>query len=109
MAAYPTLPWSDGTKTDADGGFEVDRATNGALKIRKLWPDDKRSFQLVHWLTPAEKTTLASFYGTNKLLNVTLTAADDAADYTVRFTAAPVYEWRAGALAWAARVSLVEV
>lgn len=109
MAAYPTLAWSAGTKVDRDGGYESARATNGVLKVRKLFDAEKRDFQLVHLITAGEKATLEAFYGANKLLDVSLTAADDGVVYTVRFVAAPVYEWRPGVLTCLARVHLLEV
>jgi len=107
MATYPTLPWMrDGTKIDRQGGFEPVRASNGALKVRRLYSGEPHDFDIEHWLSDAQKSTLESFYGTNKLLDVTLTNPEDGASYTVRFAAAPVYEWHPGY--WRTRVRLME-
>lgn len=109
MAAYPTLPWlRDGTRADRDGGFEPVRATNGALKVRCLYPAEKQSFEIANWLTSAQRTTLEGFYAANKAENVTLVTPWDGASYTVRFVAAPVYEWQY-VDRWIARVRMFEV
>ena len=109
MAAYPTLPWlREGTAVDRDGGTEPVRASNGVLKVRIMYSAVKMSVTASHWLTDAQKSTLESFYGTNKALDVTLTLPTDGASYTVRFAGAPVYEQQY-TNRWVARVNLVEV
>lgn len=109
MASYPTLPWlREGTAADRDGGFEPVRATNGALKVRRLYSTEKQSFQIANWLTDAQKTTLESFYTANRLAHVTLTTPWDGASYTACFVAAPVYEWQYNDR-WIARVRMFEV
>lgn len=109
MAAYPDLPWMlDGTRVEREDGTQAARASNGKLVVRKLSAGEPRNFDLVHWLTDAQKTTLESFYQANKALDVTLTAKDDGANYTVRFAGAPQYDWRAVNF-WVARVRLMEV
>ena len=109
MAAYPTLPWLvDGTATDRDGGLDPVRASNGTLKIRRLYSADKAGWTIAHWLTDAQKATLEAFYTTNRTLNVTLTPPYEGASYTVRFAATPVYEPKY-ANRWVAKVRLLEV
>lgn len=107
MAAYPSYHWQrNGTKTDIEAGINPVRASNGTLKVRRLYSADKRAWQITHWLTGAERTALESFYGTNRMLNVDLTPPDTGGTYTVRFAAAPQYEERDGF--WVATVRLVE-
>lgn len=108
MAAYPSFYWSkEGTTLSIDDGMQAVRATNGKLKVRNLYTADKRDWQLSHWLTTAQRSTLDAFYAANKLLDVTFTSADDGATYTVRFVAAPIYQWQVSY--WVARVHLKEV
>lgn len=108
MAAYPTLPWMRaGTTSSRASGVEPVRASNGVLKVRRLFDADKLDLQLEHWLSPAQKTTLDDFYLAQRDFNVTVTAPDDGAAYTMRFADVPQYEWRVGY--WVARVRLLEV
>ena len=107
MAAYPTLNAQRSSGTVRGGGQDVQRATNGGLKVRRLYSTEKMDFTVDHWLTDAQKTTLESFYQTNKDLDVTFTWAEDGAAYTVRFGAPPQYLRMPGW--WQARVRLLEV
>lgn len=94
MAAYPTLPHRDSSRIGVISGHEPVRATNGTLKVRRLQSGDKATFSLDHDLTSAQKTTLDSFYSTNKDLDVTYTWPGTGASYTVRFVAAPQHIWQ---------------
>ena len=108
MAAYPTLNHQrSGPGPATSDGHEVQRATNGALKVRRLYSASKSDFVIDHWLTDAQKTTLDTFYVTNKDLDVTYTSPEDGATYTVRFVAKPQYIRMPGW--WQARVRLSEV
>jgi hypothetical protein len=107
MAAYPTLNAQRSSATVRNGGQEAARATNGTLKMRRLYTAEKMNFTVDHWLTDAQKSTLESFYQTNRDLDVSFTWAEDAATYTVRFSEPPQYLRMPGW--WQARVSLLEV
>lgn len=108
MATYPAFEWvRDQSRTDVDDGIQPMRASNGALKVRRLFPADKRAFVILHWLSDSERATLVSFYATNKALNVDLVPPDTGAAAVVRFGRAPVYELQGGY--WTARVLLLEV
>ena len=108
MAAYPTLPWGrNNTKISREGGFQPVRATNGALKVRKLYSTEKKQWDIEHWLTDAQKATLETFYQANKVLNITVTTPDDGATYTARFATAPTYT--AQVSYWVTTVKLMEV
>lgn len=98
----------EGFSVSREAGLEPVRASNGMLKVRRLYAADKITVEAAHWLTGAQKATLESFYSTNRLLDVTLTLPSDGAAYTVRFAAAPAYEWQA-ADRWIGRVRLWEV
>lgn len=106
MAAYPTLPYSETSRVTMTSGHEMKRATNGALKVRRLHNADRAVFVLDHEITGAQKTTLDSFYATNKDLDVTYTWPATGAAYTVRFVGAPQYVWQVWG--WRAQVRLEE-
>lgn len=95
MAAYPSLAALDTSRMSAASGHEPVRATNGALKVRRLYAADKASFVLDHMLTIAQKATLDLFYSANKDLDVSYTWPGTGASYTVRFVGAPQYIWQA--------------
>jgi len=107
MAYYPSLPVYRSSATERASGHMAERATNGALKVRRLYSSEKTDFTLDHWLTSAEKASLESFYQSNRDLDVSLVWAEDGATYTVRFVAAPQYLLMPGR--WQARVRLMQV
>lgn len=107
MAAYPTLNTNEVSRMTVASGHDPRRATNGALKVRRLFSAEKASFALVHDLTGAQKTTLDSFYTTNKDLDVTYTWPGTGSSYTVRFVGAPQPTWTAWG--WRMQVRLEEV
>ncbi len=91
MANYPGFFTLADSTASPQGGAEPARASNGALKVRRLWPDDKHSFEIGHVLTLAQRTTLDAFYAANKNLDVTYTWPGDNVARTVRFAAPPQY------------------
>lgn len=91
MANYPGFfTLADSTATP-QAGTEPARASNGALKLRRLWPDDKHSFEIGHTLTQAQVDSLQAFYAANKNLDITYTWPGDRMARTVRFAAPPQY------------------
>lgn len=89
MAAYPNLLTLRASSVERDAGFQHGRATNGKLRVRCLYPQDKADFLLVHWLSLAEKNALDAFYAVNKLNSIIYTDPADGRTYTTRFVAAP--------------------
>lgn len=107
MASYPAFfTLADSTATASDG-LDPQRATNGVLKLRRLWSADKIAFEVGHVLSAGEKATLDAFYAANKNLDVTYTWPRPATAYTVRFVAPPRYIPRNAH--FEARVRLLEV
>lgn len=96
MAAYPTLPITLNSRRSFDSGRTAVRATNGALKVRALYSSEKATIELEHELTAAQATSLDSFYGTNKDLDVTFTWPQPVENYTVRFVAKPRHDPQPG-------------
>lgn len=91
MANYPTLTTLRNSGQARDAGIDSARATNGALRVRVLYPAEKIDFDLVHWCTTAERDALEVFYQANKYLNLTYVDPADGSSHTVRFSAAPQY------------------
>lgn len=91
MSTYPRFfTLSDSTQVAASG-VEPLRATNGALKVRRMWSGDKKTFELGHLLTATEKETLDAFYAAEKDADVSYISPWDGTTYTVRFVAPPQY------------------
>lgn len=107
MSAYPALQSLRSTQTERNSGHEPKRATNGTLKVRRLFTAEKTDFRIEHLLDSAQKTTLENFYQANKDANVDFTGPEDGATYVVCFVAPPLY--RKTGLRWLASVRLSEV
>jgi hypothetical protein len=107
MASYPSFMTLNDSTLTTQSGIDPARATNGRLALRRLWSADKSAFDIGHVLTAVQKTTLDSFYGTNKDLDVTYKWPPTGATYTVRFVDPPQYVPR-GAI-YETRVRLLEV
>jgi len=107
MASYPSFMTLNDSTLTTQSGIDPARATNGRLALRRLWSADKATANIGHLLTAAQKTTLDSFHGTNKDLDVTYKWPPTGATYTMRFVDPPQYTPR-GAF-YEARVRLLEV
>lgn len=89
--AYPSIPITTAsTPTRIDGYIPV-RATNGALKMRKMHDADKMEFALVHELTFAQRLELENHYQANKALSFSFTWPATGVAYTVVYMSAPLY------------------
>lgn len=96
------------SSTVRSGGQNAVRATNGALKMRRMFTTEKLEFTIDYWLTSAQKTALENFYTTNRDASNTIVWAEDGVTYTVLFVAPPQYVLMPGGW-WQARVRLMEV
>lgn len=106
--SYPSLPIiREGSRAERRGGLDPVRASNGVLKVRRLYSADKTDFTLVHWLSDSQRATLEACWQANRTGNVTLTWPEDGAAYLCRFADSPLYERRPGW--WVATVRLLEV
>jgi hypothetical protein len=105
--AYPILMILEESEAARQGGIEPTRATNGLLKVRRLYSTDKTDFIVVHMLTREERDTLMAFYNANLTAQFAFLWPGDGATYTCRFSAAPQV-WRKG-LYYRVTVRLAEV
>ncbi len=87
--AYPTLMILEESEASTEAGITPQRATNGALKSRRLYSSDKTDFTVVHMLTRAERDTLTTHYTSNRDAEFSFTWPGDGTTYTVRYSGAP--------------------
>jgi hypothetical protein len=107
MSDYPQLRVLRSSTTQRDGGQQPQRATNGTLKMRRLFAGEKTDFEIQHALSDAERTALEAFYQAERDAAVSLWWPEDQATYSVLFAAPPQYLRRHGW--WEARVRLMQV
>jgi len=91
VASYPSIEQRVGSKPTPQSGIRPDRASNGDIRTQILYSGDRKDFKVVHQVDATEKSTLDTFYATNKGLAVTLTWAADGQEYNCVFTDAPDY------------------
>lgn len=93
MSNYPAYKQSDDSAEQRLSGREVDRATNGAPKVRSFFTAEKKQFKVEHpYVTTAEKVAFEAFYTANALVTFSFVWKGDGATYTCLFDAdAPVY------------------
>lgn len=90
MAAYPSFPMQrDGSTAEVDAGIQPVRASNGVLKVRRLYSADKARFQAVHWLSDTDLATLLSHYDSHRAASFALTWPHTGLTYTVVYAGAP--------------------
>lgn len=106
---YPSIPALRTGGSERISGHAPQRATNGTLKVRRLFTAEKTDFKLEHIVDAGQLATLEAFYQANKDLNVQLTGPEDGATYICRFVGAPQYQRQGGGSRWLARVLLSEV
>lgn len=91
MAAYPTLGQLLESSEGGEDRVVLDRATNGALYGRALWPSEKRRFDPVHVVQETEAEQLRTFYVNNRALVVDFTWDRDGQVYSCLFAAPPTF------------------
>jgi len=108
MAAYPTFAQSLSSSFEQIDDIQVDRASNGTPRIRAMFTRTPRAGRIVHQgLTSAEKSTLDTFYSTNRLLIFTFVWRGDAATYNCYF-AGPIAAKLLPGGRWEVSVPIVE-
>lgn len=81
--AYPNLPQATASKEARLTGRQLDRATNGAPKVRSFYTAAKKEFAIVHpYISAAEKLALEAFIDANALTSFDFTWHGDNATYT---------------------------
>lgn len=107
--AYPALLQTTASRETQLTGRQLDRATNGAAKVRLFFATTKRVFNVNHALmTSAQKAQLDAFYAANATNSFDFVWAGDSATYTVIFGDADL-QWESIGVFWQITVNLVEV
>ena len=100
MANYPSIAQLVGSKATPQSGIRLDRASNGDVRQQIIYSADRKDFKVVHQVDATDKSTLDTFYSTNKALAVTLTWTADEQNYNCIFAenGAPDYTPRGNGL-----------
>ncbi len=85
MATYPSFSQLYDSSVLEDDGLELSRSVSGKPRIRRYYTSTRRTFTVHHDLSSADKSTLLSFYTTNKLLTLDFVWASDGLTYACRF------------------------
>jgi len=108
MASYPDLMTGYGGDADPIDMVKIDRAEDGTARGR-AYGADKARFTVTHpRLNSTDKSTLATFYSTNRLLEFTFASKHDGVTYTCIFSKPPQYERHPGSY-WTATVEMEQV
>jgi len=91
MANYPSFTQKIGSKAEPKSGIQIDIASNGDVRGQILHSADRKIFYVEHFLSASEKSTLDTFYSTNKALEISFTWAGDSQSYNCIFMDAPRY------------------
>ncbi len=108
MPTYPNLGQDiNSTETVLDD-VQLEYAANGKLRGRAFYAAPKKEFSVVHTCTTADKTTLESFYNTNRVTSFDFTWIIDNTSHTCRFKGPPQFSMIGGEF-WTATVPLAKV
>lgn len=106
---YPVMDQDYNSDEVRLNGRQLDRASNGAPRIRQFFTTEKKTFRIVHPnITAAEKATFEAFYTANLLNSFAFVWDADGVSYTVYFGEKdPVYKPIEGGT-WTLTVELVQ-
>ena len=107
MAAYPTYGQTSQSREAREDGMQWERASNGALRGRAMWPSDKLTLRIEHVVDRADADALLVFYRTNRLAAVDVVWDGDGQTYAMHFARPPEVQ-PAGGLVWRVVSDLVE-
>lgn len=108
MSDFPRLKYLlDDSTVEQLSGHEPVRATNGALRVRRLFSGDKRNWSLSGLLENGELDALMAHYGANKDAQFNFYWPADRQTYTASYVAAP-QPARIGPMHSRVRVQLME-
>ncbi|MDD3675881.1 hypothetical protein [Thauera propionica] len=107
MAAYPTYGQTTQSRESREDGTQWERASNGALRGRAMWPSDKLTLRIDHLVERADADALLAFYRTNRLSAVDVVWAGDGQTYAMYFASPPEMQ-PAGGTVWRVTSDLTE-
>lgn len=88
---FPDFPQVAGESSiTIEGGVEAERMSNGALRVRRMWPTTEATeMVIVHVLTTAQWNTLWSHWTSNSTGQDTIRWRETNETYTVRYLGPP--------------------
>ncbi len=108
MAAFPSLYYTPNSRIDYRDGKTPVRATNGALKMRQLYPSDKIDFDLEFECSASQKSSIDSHYSGDRDNEFSYTDPVTTVAHTVRYLGPPQPAPQPGGW-WVVRVTLAKV
>ena len=106
MTAFPSLYYTESSSISTQDGKLSVRATNGALKMRQLYPGDKAMLDLE--FEQATRTAIDGHYATDRDVSFEYTDPVTSSAYTVVYAGPPQWQAQPGGW-WKCRVKLLEV
>lgn len=107
MASYPAYGQTIQSRETREDGTQWERASNGALRGRAMWPADKLALRIEHVCDRADADALLAFYRANRLSMVDVVWQGDGQTYAMHFTRPPEVQ-HAGGMVWRVVSDLVE-
>ena len=107
MAAYPSYGQTTQSRESREDGTQWERASNGALRGRAMWPADKLSLRVDHVVDRSDADALVAFYRTNRLAAVDVVWEGDGQTYAMFFSRPPEVQ-HVGGLVWRVTADLQE-
>lgn len=108
MANYPSFGQDISSVETILDDLQVEYSSNGTLKRRILYSAPKREFSVVHTLNIVDRSTLDTFYTTNRLVSFNFTWVATGTSYTCVFKSPPQYSMLGGGF-FSATVTISEV
>ena len=107
MASYPAYGQTMQSRESREDGTQWERASNGALRGRALWPADKLALRIEHVCDRADADALLAFYRANRLAYVDVVWQGDGQTYVMHFVSPPEV-MPAGGTVWRVTSDLTE-
>lgn len=89
MADYPSFGQDISSTETLLDDIQVDRASNGLVRLRGFYDTPSKEYSVVHTLTTTDKNTIETFYNTNRNISFGFTWVLDNSTHTCMFSAAP--------------------
>ena len=111
MATFPSFSQHERSTWKPRAGILTDVSEGGSIRLRRMWDESVYAGEIVLIITSeADRTTMKSFYTTNRDLEFTFSfSADPSAEgntYSCRFTNEIEWEWF-GDTSWYCRCSMI--
>lgn len=110
METYPNLGQAISSSFTSNSGRVLDRASNGIIRARSYYTENKKTFTVVHSaITSAQKSIIEDFYNANKDIAFLFISMLDNITYTCIFGEDSINFSIIGTGYWNAEVILEQV